>query len=229
MPTTDVAANLQVVLERINAAVRQGTPMPKKVQLVAVSKAHSARTIMCALDAGHRRFGENRVQEVAGKWPELRERVPEVSLHLVGNLQTNKAKEAVELFDVIECVDRPKLAVALAREMDRRDKRPECYIEVNMGGEVQKGGIATNALPNFIHYCVEELNLPVTGLMCIPPVDDEPSPYFALLAKLAERHELREVSMGMSRDYEIAVMFGATMVRVGQAIFGPRPQRENAN
>ena len=219
----DVAANLREVRVRIAAAAADAGRTPGKVELVAVSKAHSVARIEPALAEGHRRFGENRVQEAEAKWPGLRERNSGTVLHLVGTLQTNKVKGAVALFDVIETLDRPKLANALAREMDRSGKRPACFIEVNLGGEVQKGGVPPDELPEFVALCRDALALPVTGLMCIPPAVEEPAPCFALLAKLAARHGLQEISMGMSRDYEIAVTFGATRVRVGSAIFGPRP------
>lgn len=220
----DVAANLREVRARIGAAAADAGRAPTEIELVAVSKAHGVERIGPALAAGHRRFGENRVQEAEAKWPALRERTPGTVLHLVGSLQTNKTKNAVALFDVIETVDRPKLANALAREMERSGKRPACLIEVNLGKEAQKGGVLPEELPQFIALCRDDLALPVTGLMCIPPAAEEPAPYFALLAKLATRHGLPEVSMGMSADYEIAVTFGATLVRVGSAIFGPRPQ-----
>ena len=222
LPDPDVAANLDEVRARIAAAARDAGRSPDEINLVAVSKLHGADRIVAALAAGHRQFGENRVQETESKWPPLRERFPDAVLHLVGSLQSNKAANAVALFDVIQTLDRPKLAHALALAMDRRGRRPDCYIEVNLGDEPQKGGVQRVDLESFVALCRDDLALPVTGLMCIPPADDEPSPYFALLAKLALRLGLPRVSMGMSADFEIAVAFGATEVRVGSAIFGPR-------
>jgi len=219
----DVVANLREVRERIAAVAVGAGRLPDDVLLVAVSKAHSIERIEPALSEGHCHFGENRVQEAEVKWASLRERHPDAVLHLVGSLQTNKARNAVALFDVIETLDRPKLADALAREMDRSGKRPACFIEVNLGGEPQKSGVWLEELPKFILLCRDSLALPLTGLMCIPPAAEESAPYFALLAKLSARYELQEASMGMSADYETAVTFGATQVRVGSAIFGPRP------
>ena len=210
----DIGANLTQVQSRIRAA--------GEVDLVAVSKTHEADRIRPALAAGQRRFGENRVQEAAAKWPVLREEYPDLVLHLIGPLQTNKARQAVELFDLIETVDRPKLARVLAREMERLGRRPDCLIEVNVGEEPQKAGVVPAQLEAFIKECRESYELPLAGLMCIPPIDHEPGPYFALLAKLAAENGLASVSMGMSADYEIAIEFGATLVRVGTAIFGPR-------
>jgi len=218
-----ITANLAAVRERIAGAARAAKRDPAEVTLVAVSKTHAAARIAAALAAGHRVFGENRVQEAAAKWPELRRAWPGIELHLVGPLQTNKTKEAVALFDVIETVDRPKLAQALAAEMQRSGRRPACYIQVNTGEEPQKAGIAPAAADEFIGVCRDGLGLPVVGLMCIPPVDEEPSLHFALLAKIARRNGLAVLSMGMSADYEIAIAFGATHVRVGTAVFGARP------
>lgn len=219
----DVVANLVGVRRRIAVAAVDAGRLPSDVRLVAVSKAHSIERIVPALAEGHCHFGENRVQEAEAKWVRLRERYPDASLHLVGSLQTNKAKNAVALFDVIETLDRPKIANALAGEMDRSGKRPACFIEVNLGGEPQKSGVSLETLPEFVLLCRETLALPLVGLMCIPPAAEESAPYFALLSKLAARYELQEVSMGMSADYETAVTFGATQVRVGSEIFGLRP------
>lgn len=193
------------------------------VTLVAVSKTHSEEAIAEAIAAGQRVFGENRVQEAKAKWPALRERHPDIELHLIGPLQTNKVREAVALFDVIETVDRPRLAEALAAEMARCGRKPRCLIEVNTGEEPQKAGIAPADVDAFVALCRDRLGLPIAGLMCIPPVDEEPAPHFALLAKLGARNGLPVVSMGMSGDYELAIRFGATHVRVGTAIFGARP------
>jgi PLP dependent protein len=193
------------------------------ITVVAISKTQPAERVLAALAAGQRVFGENRVQEAAAKWPALRRDWPDVELHLVGPLQTNKARDAVALFDVIETLDRPKLAQALAAEMTRSGRRPACYVQVNTGEESQKAGIAPAEVDDFIRYCRTDLGLPVVGLMCIPPVDEEPALHFALLRKIAGRNGITVLSMGMSADYEIAVAFGATHVRIGTAIFGERP------
>ena len=222
-PIADAAAALTAVRERVRAAVRDAGRSADDVRIVAVSKSHGAERIEPVLAAGHRTFGENRVQEAVAKWGPLRRRFPGVALHLVGPLQTNKAGAAVAAFDVIETLDRPRLAHALAREMERAGRRPACLVEVNLGEEPQKAGVVPGALPAFLELCRSELALPVAGLMCLPPADEEPAPYFALLAKLAARHRLSRLSMGMSADFETAVLFGATQVRVGTAIFGPRP------
>ena len=219
-----VAERLQAVRARIAAAARAVGRAPDSVTLVAVSKTHPPERIALALEAGHRVFGENRVQEAQAKWPALRARWPGIELHLLGPLQTNKVRDAVALFDVIESVDRPKLARALAAEMERSGRRPACYIQVNTGEEPQKAGVPPVEADDFVALCRDELGLPVRGLMCIPPVDEEPAPHFALLAEMARRHNLPVVSMGMSGDYETAVRLGATHVRVGTAIFGERPR-----
>ena len=203
------------------AANAAGRP-PEGVRLVAVSKAHPAETAEAALTAGHRLFGENRVQEGEAKWPGLKARFPDARLHLIGPLQRNKARAALELFDVIETVDRPRLAAHLARLMDETGRRPDCLIQVNTGDEPQKAGIRPKDADGFIAECRDGIGLPVRGLMCIPPLDEEPSLHFALLAEIAERNGLCELSMGMSADYETAIRFGATLVRVGTAVFGPR-------
>ena len=220
--TGDVVANLQTVRAHIAAAAAAAGRDPAAVHLVAVSKTHPADWIRPTLTAGHRLFGENRVQEAEAKWPGLRADFPDLVLHLIGPLQSNKVKEAVVLFDVIETVDRPKLARALAAEMARTGRRPTCYVQVNTGEEPQKAGVAPDEADAFIALCRDELQLPLQGLMCIPPVNEEPSPHFALLAKIAKRNGLAALSMGMSADYEIAIAFGATHVRVGTAIFGAR-------
>lgn len=191
------------------------------VTLIAVSKTHPAEAIVPLIAAGQRDFGENRVQEAAAKWPALRAAHPELRLHLIGQLQSNKADEAVALFDAFHSVDRPSLVAALAKAMDKTDRRPDCFIQVNLGDEAQKGGCAVAGLPDLLARCAEA-RLPVAGLMCIPPADVEPAPYFALLAKLARRHDVTGLSMGMSGDYATAVMVGATHVRVGTALFGAR-------
>jgi len=222
----DVGQNLAKVNAAVAEAARAAGRAAADISLVAVSKTQPADSIRPALAAGHRLFGENRVQEAAGKWPDLRLEFPDLQLLLIVPLQRNKVKQAVELFDVIETLDRTKLARALAKEMERTGKRLDCYVEVNTGEESQKAGIAPMEADDFIHFCGEELNLPVVGVMCIPPADEEPAPHFALLAKIAERNGLARVSMGMSADYELAIALGATHVRVGTAIFGPRRPRE---
>lgn len=189
------------------------------VTLIAVSKTRPAAEIEALIEEGQRDFGENRVQEAQAKWPALRARYPEVRLHLIGQLQSNKAPEAVALFDAIHSLDRPSLAAALARAMDKAGRRPDCFVQVNIGGEAQKGGCPVAGLPALLHQACA---LPVAGLMCLPPEGREPAPYFALLAELARRHGVAGLSMGMSADYESAVMIGATHVRVGTALFGPR-------
>lgn len=218
-----VARRLETVREHIRAEETAGGRASGAVTLVAVSKTHPAEAIEEALRAGQRVFGENRVQEAKTKWPDLRQRYSGVELHLIGPLQTNKVKEAVALFDVIETVDRPHLAEALAQEFARSGRRPACLIEVNTGEEPQKAGIAPTEVDGFIADCRDRLKLPIVGLMCIPPVDEEPSMHFALLAEIARRNDLSVVSMGMSGDYPVAIRFGATHVRVGTAIFGARP------
>jgi hypothetical protein len=220
---SDVAANLATVEAEIAAAAEAAGRPADSVTLVAVTKTHSAARIRPALDAGQRIFGENRVQEAEGKWPALKADYPDVRLHLIGPLQSNKARHAVRLFDVVETVDRPKLARALAQAMDNEGSRPDVFIEVNTGEEAQKHGIPPGEADAFIRACVEDFHLPVKGLMCIPPIGEEPSLHFALLREIARRNGLDELSMGMSDDYPIAVRFGATIVRVGTAIFGERP------
>lgn len=222
-PNDTVTTRLEAVRRAILESCTAGGRDPGAVTLVAVSKTHPAEAVEEALAAGQRVFGENRVQEAKAKFPALRDRFPDLELHLIGPLQTNKVKDAVALFDVIQTVDRPKLAEALADEMARSGRRPRCLIEVNTGEEPQKAGIPPAELEAFLAACRGTWNLPVTGLMCIPPVDEEPAMHFALLADMARRAGLPEVSMGMSGDYETAIRFGATHVRVGTAIFGARP------
>ena len=190
--------------------------------LVAVTKTFAADDIQPVLEAGHRVFGENRVQEAEGKWPALREKFAGIDLHLIGPLQSNKAAEAVALFDVIETVDREKIARALKAEMDRQGRHPRLYVQVNTGLEPQKAGIAPDDTEKFVGFCRDELGLSIEGLMCIPPADENPGPHFALLRKLARENGVEKISMGMSGDFETAVGFGATSVRVGSAIFGSR-------
>jgi hypothetical protein len=218
----NVAAALAQVRARIAAAAREAGRDPASVHLVAVAKTHPASTVEAAIAAGHRLFGENRVQEAAAKWPELRARYPDIALHLIGPLQTNKLREAIRLFDTIETLDREKLARALASERDQGRRIPRCFVQVNIGAEPQKAGIALAEVDAFIRLCRDELELPVEGLMCIPPLDEAPAPFFALLGEIARRNDIATLSMGMSGDYEIAVKLGATHVRVGSAIFGAR-------
>jgi pyridoxal phosphate enzyme (YggS family) len=217
-----IAVSLAAVRERIAAAARAADRPPESATLVAVSKTHPAASVRQALLAGHRVFGENRVQEAQAKFPELREEFPDLLLHLIGPLQTNKVRDAVAGFDVIESVDRLRLAQALAREMEHSGRRPPCLIEVNTGEELQRAGIMPADADGFILECRERLELPIIGLMCVPPLDEEPAPHFALLREIARRNDLRILSMGMSADFEKAIRFGATHVRVGTAIFGAR-------
>jgi len=217
-----IAANLATVRGRIDASARAAQRATGAVTLVAVSKTHPAASVRAALSAGQRVFGENRVQEALAKFPALRGEFPDLVLHLIGPLQTNKVKEAVAHFDVIETVDRPRLAEALAGEMARAGRRLPCFIEVNTGEEPQKSGILPGVADDFIADCRDRLQLPVAGLMCVPPLHEEPSLHFALLREIARRNGLASLSMGMSADYETAIRFGATHVRVGTAIFGAR-------
>lgn len=218
----NIAANLTRIHERIEVAARAAGRDPASVRLVAVSKTNPAEAVAAALAAGQRLFGENRVQEAAGKFPALREAWPDLRLHIIGALQTNKAREAVRLADVIESLDRPKLAAALADAMEKEGRRPDLLIQVNTGDEPQKAGIPRAEADAFIRACREEMGLPVIGLMCIPPAGEDPRPHFALLAELARKHGLTTLSMGMSGDFEAAIAMGATHVRVGSAIFGAR-------
>jgi hypothetical protein len=217
-----IAANLVAVRDRIAVAARAADRTPESVTLVAVGKTHPAAIVRQALIAGHRVFGENRVQEAQAKYPELRDEFPDLALHLIGPLQTNKVRDAVALFDVIESIDRLRLAQALASEMERSGRRLPCLIEVNTGEEPQKAGIMPADADGFILECRERLDLPIIGLMCVPPLDEEPAPHFALLREIARRNDLPILSMGMSGDFEKAIRFGATHVRVGTAIFGTR-------
>ena len=203
------------------AELRAGRP-PGSVRLIAVSKMQPRERIEPVLESGHRVFGENRVQEAAGRWPEYRERFPDLALHLVGPLQTNKIRQALGLFDAIHSLDRPGLARKLARAIQVAGRSPELFVQVNTGEEPQKSGVAPADADGFIREC-RSMDLPVTGLMVIPPVDEEPSLHFALLRKIAERNCLDRLSMGMSSDFDIAIAFGATHVRIGSAVFGERP------
>ncbi len=217
-----IAANLAAVGGRIAAAAEAAGRAPQAVTLVAVSKTQPAAAVRAALAAGQRVFGENRVQEALAKYPALRGEFPDLELHLIGPLQTNKVRDAVAHFDAIETVDRPRLAEALAREMARSGRRPPCFVEVNIGEEPQKAGVLPEHADAFIADCRDRFGLPLVGLMCIPPADTAPEPFFALLREIARRNGLPGLSMGMSADYEAAIRFGATHVRVGTAIFGAR-------
>jgi pyridoxal phosphate enzyme (YggS family) len=221
----EVAHNLAEVRRRITAAAAEAGRDPAGIALVAVGKSQPPERIEAALQAGQRVFGENYVQEAAGRWPALRQRYPGVELHMIGGLQSNKAAEAVALFDVVQSVDRPKLARALAREMARLGRTPRLFVQVNTGEEPQKSGVAPGELEAFVRLCRGELGLAIEGLMAIPPEDEDMALHAALLAKLARRHGMASVSIGMSGDFEAAIRFGATHVRVGTAIFGARTPR----
>lgn len=221
MQAHDPAAALSAIQDRIAAAARIARREVEDVTLIAVSKTHPATSIQPLIDAGQRVFGENRVQEAAEKWPALRDATPGIKLHLIGQLQSNKADEAIALFDAIHSVDRPSLVAALAKAMDKADKRPTCFIQVNIGDEDQKGGCTVADLPALLTEA-RAADLPVAGLMCLPPASVEPAPYFALLSKLARDHGVPGLSMGMSDDFETAVTIGATHVRIGSALFGAR-------
>ncbi len=220
---TDPAANLRAISEDINNALKEAGRRRGAVTITAVTKKQSAERILPALVAGQRVFGENRVQEAQEKWPALREQFPDVELRLIGPLQSNKAADAVRLFDVIETVDRPKIARALAQEMEKQGRRVRLLVQVNIGEEDQKAGVVPREADAFLALCGEQYGLTIDGLMCIPPADGDPAPYFALLAKIAARNTLAGLSMGMSADYAIAAQLGATSVRIGTGIFGPRP------
>jgi len=213
---------LAEVRRKVVAAAREAGRNPEEVTLIAVSKTFDAQAILPVIEAGQRVFGENRVQEAQGKWPDLKARFPDIELHLIGPLQTNKVKEALALFDVMHTLDREKLARALVKERDRGTALPRLFVQVNTGEEPQKAGLAPGEVDDFIASCRNEWHLDVEGLMCIPPVDEEPTLHFALLEKLARRNGLAKLSMGMSGDYETAIACGATHVRVGSAIFGSR-------
>jgi pyridoxal phosphate enzyme (YggS family) len=215
------AENLHTILARIDAARKAALAPAASTTLIAVSKTHGADQIRPLLEAGHRAFGENRVQEAQGKWPALRAQYPDIELHLIGPLQTNKVRDAVELFDAIHTLDRVKLADALRTELTRSGRSPTLFVQVNTGEEPQKAGVAPKDAPALI---AAARDLPLKGLMCIPPVDVEPAPHFALLAKIAMEQGLPLLSMGMSADFEMAIKFGATHARVGSALFGARTQ-----
>lgn len=216
---------LHDVRQRIAQAAQDCGRDPGEITLVCVSKTFPAEAVRPVLAAGERVFGENRVQEAEAKWPALKEAFPDVELHLIGPLQSNKAREAVALFDVIETVDRVKIAEALAREIARGGRAPRLFVQVNTGAEPQKAGVLPQDVDAFVALCRDQYGLKLEGLMCIPPVDDQASAHFALLHKLARRNGICSLSMGMSSDFELAIQLGATHVRIGSAIFGARPQK----
>ena len=219
--TEEAKARLDKVSANIARAAKMAGRRVDAIQLIAISKTHDAHAIRPLLEAGQRRFGENRVQEAQAKWPGLRAEFPDVELHLVGQLQSNKAEDAVALFDAIHSVDRPSLISALARAQEKTGRHPACFIQVNIGDEPQKGGCPIKDLPDLLNEA-RSASLDLAGLMAVPPADLEAAPYFALLAKLARDHGLKGLSMGMTGDYETAVMLGATHVRIGSALFGAR-------
>jgi len=221
--TSPILSRLAEVRRIIARAARDADRRPEDITLVCVSKTFGIEAILPVLGAGERVFGENRVQEAKRKWPELKARFPNVELRLIGPLQSNKAKEAVELFDVIETVDRPKIAAAISQAIQQTGKRPKLLVEVNTGGEPQKAGIPPSGVTEFIRYCRADLGLEICGLMCIPPEAEIRAPHFALMVQLAKRNNLSILSMGMSADFETAIQCGATHVRIGSAIFGTRP------
>ncbi|TCD15976.1 YggS family pyridoxal phosphate-dependent enzyme [Oricola cellulosilytica] len=216
------ATRLLAVRDRVAIASRDAGRDSSKVRLVAVSKTFEADAIRPVIDAGQRVFGENRVQEAQAKWPEMKAEFPDIELHLIGPLQSNKAKDAVALFDVIETIDRDKIARAVAGEMKKQARHPRLYVQVNTGLEEQKAGVAPDDCATFLALCRHDLGLAIEGLMCIPPADENPGPHFALLRKLATENGVSKLSMGMSGDFETAIAFGATSIRIGSAIFGER-------
>ena len=218
----DATEQLEQVRQDIASAVEEAGRPADSVMLVAVSKTFPAEAIQPVIVAGQRVFGENRVQEAQAKWPALRDGTEGIQLHLIGPLQSNKAGDAVALFDVIETVDREKIARALASEMSKQDRRPRLYVQVNTGSEPQKAGIDPRETVDFVEKCRRDFGLEIEGLMCLPPIDENPGPHFALLEKLAREAGVGKLSMGMSADFKTAIAFGATSVRVGSAIFGPR-------
>ena len=221
--TSETSADrLTAIRTRISAAAKLARRPANDVHLIAVSKTRSVEDIEPLILEGQMLFGENRVQEVSSKWPALKERHPGVELHLIGQLQSNKAEEAVALFDVIHSVDRLSLVTALGKAMQKLERAVPCFIQVNIGAEEQKGGCSVSELPDLLKAALEA-EISVAGLMCIPPADVEAAPFFALLAELAARYDLPQLSMGMSDDFETAIMLGATHIRVGTALFGERP------
>ncbi len=225
MQSPTPATGLETVRAEIARACRDASRDPAEVTLIAVSKTHGAGLIEPVIAAGQRVFGENRVQEAKAKWPPLLEKHPGLSLHLIGPLQSNKAKEAVALFDAIHSVDRPSLCAALAKEIERQNRKPLLFVEINTGAEAQKAGVLPQDADLFLNACRDTYGLEIAGLMCIPPFEEAPGPHFALTAKIAKRNGLKLLSMGMSADFATAIQLGATHVRVGSAIFGEREQK----
>lgn len=221
-----MTSKLETVLQNIQAAAKSTDRKATDITLIAVSKTKAIDVITPILHQGQRIFGENKVQEAGEKWPVLREQYPDIELHLIGPLQTNKTRQAIQIFDVIETVDRPKLARAIARISREENKVCPCYIQINVGREDQKAGINPDEADNFIALCRDELNLPILGLMCIPPAGQDPEPYFLFLKEIAQRNGLSKLSMGMSSDYQTAIRCGSTSVRVGTAIFGTRQNKK---
>jgi pyridoxal phosphate enzyme (YggS family) len=222
MPRHDPVTSLNVVRDEIGVACRDARRPLESVTLLAVSKSYGADAIEPVIAAGQRVFGENRVQEARAKWPPLWERYPDLKLHLIGPLQSNKAGEAVTLFDAIHSVDRPSVCAAIAKEIQKKGRAPMMFVQVNTGAEPQKAGVLPEHADAFIATCHASYDLEISGLMCIPPADESPAPHFALTAKIASRNGLKLLSMGMSADFALAIRFGATHVRIGTAIFGPR-------
>nr|WP_321455210.1 YggS family pyridoxal phosphate-dependent enzyme [uncultured Cohaesibacter sp.] len=222
-----ISSHLAEVQQAIADCEKEAGREDGSVTLIAVSKTFDAETIDKALVAGQRIFGENKVQEAKSKWPQLREKFEDVELHLIGPLQSNKAKDAVALFDVIHTIDRKKIARAIRVEMEKQSKKLDLFIQINTGAEPQKAGILPDEADDFIGFCQVELGLNIRGLMCIPPFDEDPKPHFKMLRKIAKRNDIRELSMGMSSDYREAIKQGATYVRVGSAIFGTRKKKSD--
>jgi PLP dependent protein len=227
METIEQQAGIAAVREDIASACREAGRDPSTVTLVAVSKTFGAEAITPVIAAGQRIFGENRVQEAKAKWPPLVVQYPGLELHLIGPLQSNKAREAVALFDAVHSLDRASLAEALRREIEKQGRRPILFVEINTGAESQKAGVLPQDADGFIAACRETYGLDIAGLMCIPPQDEAPAPHFALTAKIARRNGLKLLSMGMSADFKVAIAFGATHIRVGSAIFGTRSQAKD--
>jgi pyridoxal phosphate enzyme (YggS family) len=221
----DAPYRLNDVKQRIAGALEAAGRPQSSAQLIAVSKTFPVEDIVPVLRAGQRKFGENRVQESKAKWPELRQQFPDVELHLIGPLQSNKAEEAVNLFDVIQTIDRPKIAAAIAKACKLSGRQIQCLVQVNIGSEPQKAGVEPKDADQFIRSCIRDHGLTISGVMCIPPVDADPVPFFENLKAIALRNSLKEISMGMSGDFELALKHGATLVRVGSAIFGARDHR----
>lgn len=221
---TNIAENINLIRSKINQAAKKHLLESSTINLVAVSKNFGTTEIETAINSGCKIFGENKVTETKEKWPKLKDQYPEIKLHLIGHLQSNKAKDAVQLFDVIESLDSEKLAEILAKEMKQQNKFLEIFIQVNIGCEEQKSGISPNDVDQFIQKAINDYGLNVTGVMCIPPVNENPALYFALLTTIARRNNLKNISMGMSMDYEIAIALGANFVRIGSAIFGTRKE-----